>query len=94
MLEFATRHGAGRKKFNFRKLFIPIHCFYLIMLCLGYTKRFGAYCTPEPYPRIFFVLTASFFCIYALFRFMKYNDYFVEWSPKTKITQAIRDEFD
>lgn len=89
MLTFATRHGAGKPKFNFRKLFIPIHCLYLTMLILGYSPKYGAYCVTEPYPRIFFVQTAFFFCIFGLFRFMKSKDYYIDWSPESEIPQGI-----
>jgi hypothetical protein len=80
MLSFATRHGAGTPKFNLRFLFTPIHATFAILLCLGYSRKYGAYCLPNPYPKIFFVQTTFFFSLYVMFRIMKRYNYFVTWS--------------
>lgn len=80
MLSFATRHGAGSPKFNLKFLFTPIHAAFAIMLCIGYSPTYGAYCLPNPYPKIFFVETAFFLSLFVMFRIMKRFDFFVAWS--------------
>jgi hypothetical protein len=80
MINFATRHGAGVPKFNFSFLFIPIHTVFLLLLVLGYSRRYGAYCSPNPYPSIFFVHTLFFFSLYFLVRLMRKYNYFIKWS--------------
>ena len=80
MLGFATRHGAGKMKFDLRLIFTPIYCCFLFLLFLGYNEKYGAYCYPNPYPKIFFVQTVFFFLLYFLFRCMKRYHYFIEWN--------------
>lgn len=79
MLSFATRHGAGVPQVNFKYIFTPIHLVFLTLLVLGFSPKYGAYCYPNPYPKIFFVQTAFFFSLYLGFRFMKKFNYFVAW---------------
>jgi hypothetical protein len=67
MIKFATRHGAGRPKFNLSLMFVPIHLGFLTLLVLGYSRKYGAYCNPNPYPKIFFVHTLFFLSLYLYF---------------------------
>jgi len=54
MLIFATRHGAGTPKINFRYVFVPIHTIFAFLFFIGnFSKNWGAYCTHRTYPDIF-----------------------------------------
>jgi len=92
MLGFATRHGAGKMKFDLRLLFTPIYCCFIFLLIMGFNKKYGAYCSPNPYPKIFFVQTVFFFLLYFLFRIMKRYHYFIEWqhTPGHEHTERLK----
>ena len=53
MMVFVRRNGAAHFTVKLRYSIVPIHVLYLVMLILGFSRDFGAFCSQESYPAIF-----------------------------------------
>ena len=79
MLGFARHNDAAKSKVPIRRIFIPIHILYALMLLWGIVNAHMGECGARTYPNIFTYQYALFFSTYLGFLFLHSKDYFMEW---------------